>query len=182
MGFGITLASTVRSLGEGTVFWNYREDFIIAGPSILGAGLVLLMITEGLISDQQIKIKKLETRDREFSIEVNGSGNTEKKTGKQGQETLKTISRKLPLLHPPRRSVDKETETDSFLFMESEQIVRSETIPQITRTQFLTNTAHVVSNTPGTEDGDCHDPQTNSENDCLLLGATSKDYDDIFKP
>lgn len=167
VGFGITLASTVRSLGEGTVFWNYREDFQIAGPCLLGAGLIMLMLTEGLISNQQIKIKQLEARDYEITIDVARE--------QIGQHTLQTIANKLPALQKPRGSVDKATETEPFFFT-------GKTNPQITLTRYHegANEEELFdqSNTEACGLVKEEEEIVAREDNNLLQGATSLDYDE----
>ncbi|CAC5419481.1 unnamed protein product [Mytilus coruscus] len=130
VGFVLIMGSTVRSLGEGTIFWNIRDKLHIIGPVVLGTGLVLLMITEGCISNHQTKIRKLESiiLTPEVNIVVNGKGNIPVKNVKNpGQKTLKTISGKLPQLQKVKKA-DKSTETTPFLFIEDEeQAVRPKT-------------------------------------------------------
>ncbi|XP_063447517.1 uncharacterized protein LOC134727062 [Mytilus trossulus] len=58
LGFYITVTSTVQSIGGGTLFWTMRETCRVIGPVILCIGLILLLITEGLISSQEFEINR----------------------------------------------------------------------------------------------------------------------------
>jgi len=109
-GFCMILASTVKGLGEGTIFWTMRDRFHVIGPVTLGIGLILLMVTEGLISNHQIKIKRLESllATPEEEIDINDQQTYPNQTTvNAGQRTSKAFSGQLPRLH-------QEDETDKL--------------------------------------------------------------------
>jgi hypothetical protein len=104
------LGSTVRGLGEGTIFWNMKDKFHVIGPVTLGIGLILLMVTEGLISNHQVTIKRLESllATPEVEIDINDQHTHPKQTTvNAGQRTSKVFSGQLPRLH-------HEDETDKL--------------------------------------------------------------------
>ena len=104
------LGSTVRGLGEGTIFWNMKDKFHVIGPVTLGIGLILLMVTEGLISNHQVTIKRLESllATPEVEIDINDQHTYPKQTTvNAGQRTSKVFSGQLPRLH-------HEDETDKL--------------------------------------------------------------------
>ncbi|XP_045184207.2 uncharacterized protein LOC123542413 [Mercenaria mercenaria] len=55
--------STVRSLGEGTMFWTYKEQFRIIGLIVTVAGVLFLLITVGVESQIAQKMKKKGIRE-----------------------------------------------------------------------------------------------------------------------
>lgn len=58
--FGIIFlfGAIIRSLGEGTVFWNFREQFKIIGPILIVIGIILLLTAVGLENHNLEKFKK----------------------------------------------------------------------------------------------------------------------------
>ncbi|XP_076073316.1 uncharacterized protein LOC143044938 [Mytilus galloprovincialis] len=145
VGFVLIMGSTVQSLGEGTIFWNLRDKFHIIGPVVLGTGLVLLLITEGCISNHQMKIRKLESiiMTPEVNIVVNGNENTAVNNVKNpGQKTLNSISGKLPKLQKVKRA-DKSTETTPFLLEDEEQAVIPKTYAFSQNIESTRQTVHI---------------------------------------
>ncbi|CAC5419483.1 unnamed protein product [Mytilus coruscus] len=78
LGIYITVTSTVQSLGEGTLFWTMRETFRIIGPVILGIGLVLLMVTEGLIGIHEFETNRMKSDFMKTVVNID-TNNDEKK-------------------------------------------------------------------------------------------------------
>lgn len=117
-GFCMILASTVKSLGEGTIFWTMRDKFHVIGPVTLGIGLVLLMVTEGLISNHQIKVKRLESLlvTSEVEIDINDQHTYPNKiTVNAGQRTTKAFSGQLLHVHQEDETYKLSSEKEPFI-------------------------------------------------------------------
>ena len=50
--------STIRSVGEGSVFWIHRSYFSIIGPSVLVIGLIFFFLAEGLQNHLTTKLRQ----------------------------------------------------------------------------------------------------------------------------
>lgn len=85
--FGIIFlfGAIIRSLGEGTVFWNFREQFKIIGPIVIVLGILLLLTAVGLESHTMEKFKKAGVYDVKPVIHpdfLNESKNFNRQTSK----------------------------------------------------------------------------------------------------
>lgn len=166
------LASTVQSLGEGTIFWTMRDKFHVIGPVTLGIGLVLLMVTEGLISNHQMKIKRLESllAIPEVEIDINNQQTYPNQTTvNAGQRTSKAFSGQLPRLHQEDETDKLSSEREPFIPDDPGPCVKSNSVKQIK--QKIKTIESIVEKTN-------MDLNTQSNNgDELPIGATPRSFE-----
>lgn len=63
LGIVFLFGATIRTLGDGTFLWTYKEAFRIIGTVIIVLGIILLLTTVGLDSVSREKLKKAGVED-----------------------------------------------------------------------------------------------------------------------
>lgn len=58
IGIVFIFCSTIQSLGDGTIFWTYKEQFSIIGGAVTVLGIVLLFVTVAFESQTSQKMKR----------------------------------------------------------------------------------------------------------------------------
>ncbi|XP_069140757.1 uncharacterized protein [Argopecten irradians] len=124
-GLTILFLSVFPGIGSDTVFWKKRTIFHVIGPSIVGIGVLMLMVTEAILSRRKAhlvrlrRIENLECTQRQKAITQEPCEHQQQlldtyfKSGKTCacRFDLLTVGRKKP-------TVSVETQTDEILLLE----------------------------------------------------------------
>ena len=113
VGITMTFCSTVKSIGKETIFYEKRVIYRVVGPAILAAGVVSLLVTEGL--KMNFKLGEGGRKQPHFYIIQTSSGK-KRKTNTQSTANVKadkdiickTKKRKLFQLSPDMECVSIE--------------------------------------------------------------------------
>ncbi|XP_060581996.1 uncharacterized protein LOC132738509 isoform X2 [Ruditapes philippinarum] len=58
LGILFVFGATIRTLGDGTIFWTFKHQFKISGVTLIIVGVILLLVTVGLDNVSREKLKK----------------------------------------------------------------------------------------------------------------------------
>ncbi|OWF49526.1 uncharacterized protein LOC110451726 [Mizuhopecten yessoensis] len=120
----LLVMSIVPGIGSNTIFWKKREIFHVVGPVILGFGIIMLMVTEAILSHRKSHLARLHRMDdlkceeRRMAISQEPCKHQQKLLDTYFKSDRKCACRFDLVIGKKKPMVSVETQTDDILLVE----------------------------------------------------------------